>query len=150
MKSVTLILGLALLIIGCSQKVTEKTVAPAPEKSADELAIEGVVQNYFDGWLTGDTALIGSAMHKSCNLKFVRDGQIKRRTRTEYLSFFKPRPRLANSEGRIIDIDITNTAAEAKIELETPKRLFTDYFNLLKIGDRWYITDKVSTSLVKD
>jgi len=36
-------------------------------------------------------------------------------------------------------------AAEAKIELETEKYLFTDYFNLLKKDNRWYITDKLST-----
>ncbi len=128
------------------QPVSEKTIT----KSTDYIAIEGVIQNYFDGWLTGDTTLVGSAMHSSCNLKFVRDGKIDRRNRTQYLSGFKPRPRLQNAEGRVISIDITRTAAEAKIELETETRLFTDYFNLLKEGDRWYITDKVSTSISKD
>ena len=108
-----------------------------------------VIQNYFDGWLTGDTTLVGSAMHSTCNLKYVRDGKISKRNRTEYLSGFKPRPRLENAEGRILSIDITRTAAEAKVELETENRLFTDYFNLLKEEDRWYITDKVSTNISK-
>ena len=111
--------------------------------------IEIVIQNYFDGWLTGDTTLIGSAMHKSCHLKFVREGKFGVRNRTEYLSNFKPRPRLENAKGRIITIDITRTAAAAKVELETANRLFTDYFNLLKVGDRWFITDKVSTNSKK-
>lgn len=119
-------------------------------KSDDHIAIEAVIQNYFDGWLTGDTTLVGSAMHSSCNLKFVRDGKISTRNRKSYLSGFKPRPRLQNAEGRIKSIDITRTAAEAKIELETESRLFTDYFNLLKEGNRWYITDKVSTSISKE
>ena len=118
-------------------------------KTTDEIAIEQVLQNYFDGWLTGDTTLIGSAMHSTCNLKYVKDGKIIRRDRTNYLSGFKPRPRLENADGRIISMDITRTAAEAKIELETENRLFTDYFNLLKEEDRWYITDKVSTSINK-
>ncbi len=121
----------------------------AQESLTDKMAIEQVIQNYFDGWLTGDTTLVGSAMHATCNLKYVRDGKISKRNRTEYLSGFKPRPRLENSEGRILSIDITRTAAEAKIELETENRLFTDYFNLLKEGDRWYITDKVSTNISK-
>ena len=83
------------------------------------------------------------------------------RNRTQYLGGFKPCPRLENAEGRIISIDITRTAAEAKIELETEKRLFTDYlpiiyrlftdyFNLLKEGNHWYITDKVSTDVSKE
>ncbi|WP_235297427.1 nuclear transport factor 2 family protein [Portibacter marinus] len=113
-------------------------------------AIESVIVQYFDGWLTGDTTLVGSAMHSTCNLKFVRDGEIVRRDRENYLSGFKPRPRLPNAEGRILAIDITRTAASAKVELETASRLFTDYFNLLKEDDRWYITDKVSTSISKE
>ena len=139
---------LLLLLIGCAgSKKNANTIGP---KSPDYVAIEGVIQNYFDGWLTGDTTLIGSAMHSTCNLKFVRDGKVDRRNRERYLSAFKPRPRLENAEGRILSINITRTAAAAKIELETEKRLFTDYFNLLKEGDRWYITDKVSTSISKE
>ncbi len=129
-----------------SNQVEEKTEV----KSKDCLAIESVIQNYFDGWLTGDSTLVSSAMHSSCNLKYVRDGKIGRRDKNQYLSGFKPRPRLENAEGRILSIDITRTAAAAKIELETGTRLFTDYFNLLKDENRWYITDKVSTSISKE
>jgi len=114
----------------CSQN--QQSVEKSPPKSDDYIAIESVIQNYFDGWLTGDTTLVGSAMHSSCHLKYVRDGKVVMRNRTQYLSGFKPRPRLENAEGRIISIDITRTAAEAEIELETENRLFTDYFNLLK------------------
>jgi len=142
----------ALICLFCLTQCAEKQVdtATIDTKTPDHLAIEKVIQNYFDGWLTGDTTLVGSAMHKSCHLKFVRDGKVAMRNRTQYLSGFKPRPRLENAEGRIISIDITRTAAEAKIELETEKRLFTDYFNLLKEGERWYITDKVSTNIAKE
>ena len=143
-----LMLGMVLLV-SCQPKETDSQPI-VEEKSEDHLAIEQVIQNYFDGWLTGDTTLVGSAMHSSCHLKFVRDGKIGIRNRTQYLSGFQPRPRLENAEGRIISIDITRTAAEAKIELEIETRLFTDYFNLLKEGDRWYITDKVSTSIEKE
>jgi hypothetical protein len=128
--------------------VQEKTAILEPVHP-DRGAVEKVIQNYFDGWLTGDTTLIGSAMHSSCHLKFVKDGKLDMRNRTQYLSGFEPRPRLENAEGRIISINITRTAAEAKIELETENRIFTDYFNLLKEGDRWYITDKVSTNIGK-
>lgn len=141
-----------LLCVVCFTQCTQKqsTTEIKTVKTADEIAIELVIQNYFDGWLTGDTTLVGSAMHKSCHLKFVRNDTISIRNRTQYLSGFKPRPRLENAEGRILSIDITRTAAEAKIELETANRLFTDYFNLLKEGDRWYITDKVSTNKAKE
>ncbi len=147
------ILFSATLFISCANEEVNNTTTEIPEeitKSPDRIAIEGVIQNYFEGWLTGDTTLVGSAMHSSCHLKFVRDDKIGIRNREQYLSGFKPRPRLENAEGRIISINITRTAAEAKIELETERRLFTDYFNLLKESDRWYITDKVSTSIGKE
>jgi len=146
MKFILFTLSLVFLV-SCTQN--KRPVVKPLEKTEDYTAIEGVIQNYFDGWLTGDTTLVGSAMHSSCNLKFIRDGKLDRRDRTQYLSGFRPRPRLEDAEGRIISIDITRTAAEAKIELETADRLFTDYFNLLKVGPRWYITDKVSTSIAK-
>ena len=116
------------------------------DQSNDQVLIEATIQNYFDGWLTGDTTLIGSAMHASCHLKFFPRGEYGMRTRQEYLSGFVPRHRLANAEGRIISIDITNNAAAAKVELEIPGRIFTDYFNLLRIEGRWYIMDKISTN----
>lgn len=135
------------IIIGFLLISTSKLTAQ--DQKEDHQAIEGVIQNYFDGWLTGDTTLIGKAMHSTCNLKYVKDGVLVRRSRSEYLGFFSPRPRLEGAEGRILDIDITNTAAEAKIVLETKTKVYTDYFNLLKEGDRWYITDKVSTNRPK-
>lgn len=146
------LLGFTLLLFQCKQDRTPADTFETTEKkvSPDHLEIEKVINNYFNGWLTGDTLLLGSAMHSTCHLKFVRDGKISHRNRNQYLSGFKPRPRLANAEGRIIDIDITRSAAEAKVELETEKRLFTDYFNLLKEGERWYITDKVSTNVSKE
>lgn len=154
MKSIYVCLISILFLASCTQSTenepSNEEQSTVEEKSEDQLAIEQVIQNYFDGWLTGDTTLVGSAMHSSCHLKFERDGKIQMRNRTEYLSGFQPRPRLENAEGRIISIDITRTAAEAKIELEIETRLFTDYFNLLKEGDRWYITDKVSTSIAKE
>ena len=148
MKNILLSTSLILLLLSCNS--SKETGSIEMSEDSERAAIEKVIQNYFEGWLTGDSTLVGSAMHPSCNLKFVNDGKIDRRTRSEYLSGFKLKPRLENAEGRIISIDITRTAAAAKIELEIPKRLFTDYFNLLKEGDRWYITDKVSTSITKE
>jgi len=112
----------------------------------DRSLIEQTINNYFDGWLTGDSTLIGSAMHATCHLKFFPRGEFGMRNRLEYLSGFKPRPRLKDAEGRIISIDITRNAASAKVELEIPGRVFTDYFNMLRIEGRWWIMDKVSTN----
>ena len=43
------------------------------------------------------------------------------------------------SKKKILSIDITGTAASAKAELAFSDVVFTDYYNLLKIGDEWLI-----------
>lgn len=107
--------------------------------------IENTIQLYFDGWATGDTNKLGKAMHASCHLKNYRDGKFIVFSRNQYLSLFKPRERNKNLSTNIVAIDITNNMGSAKVEIQTEKDLFTDYFNLMKTNEGWFIADKVST-----
>ncbi len=147
MKSITYLLPLFFLLLSCEQK---ESIEKPVEKSADETLIEQTIENYFEGWISNDTTKIGSAMDITCQLKNIRDEKVVIYDRATYLGFFKPGPRKENSAGKIISIDITGPIAAAKVELETPKRLFTDYFNLMKLKDRWYIVDKISTNVAKE
>ena len=142
MKNLILI-GLVLIMTLGNQSYAQST----DESDFDQ--IQATIQDYFDGWMTGDTSLLSRAMHATCNLKFVRDGELVRMNKSQYVGNFKPRPRLVDTEGIITSIDITRTAAAAKVAIITPQRHFTDYFNLLKVEDRWYITDKVSTNVAR-
>ena len=112
---------------------------------AERELIKKTIGLYFDGWATGDTAKIGKAMHTSCHLKNYRDGKFTEYTRAQYLGLFKPHPSPPNLRTRIISLDITNNMGSAKVEINTGKDLFTDYFNLMKTDERWMIADKVST-----
>jgi aldose sugar dehydrogenase len=105
---------------------------------------ETTIQLYFDGWATGDTSKIGKAMHSTCHLKFFRDGLFTDMTRAEYLGRFKPRPRPDGLTARIVTLDMTDNIASAKTEIDTGKDVFTDYFNLIKTNEGWFIVDKVS------
>ncbi len=127
------------------------SIAQAQEKATDHELICGTIDMYFEGWLTGDTTKLGKAMHQTCQLKNIKNGEVLVIPRPTYLGFFKPRPRRENSEGRIVSINVTEgKIGSAKVELETPKRLFTDYFNLMKIKGHWVIVDKISTSVAKE
>ncbi|HEX8636697.1 MAG TPA: PQQ-dependent sugar dehydrogenase [Pyrinomonadaceae bacterium] len=106
--------------------------------------VENTIELYFDGWATGDTAKLGKAMHFSCRLKNFRDGKFLEYDKATYLGFFKPRPRPQNLQTRIVSIDITDIIGSAKVEIITEKDVFTDYFNLMKTGEGWFIMDKVS------
>jgi aldose sugar dehydrogenase len=107
--------------------------------------IEQTIQLYFDGWATGDSSKLGKAMHASCHLKNVRDGKFVQFSKEQYVSLFKPRERPKNLVTRIVSLDITNNMGSAKVEINTEKDLFTDYFNLMKTDEGWFIADKVST-----
>jgi hypothetical protein len=118
-------------------------------QTTEKALIEASIQQYFEGWMTGDSTKLGKVMHSSCKLKFFRDNKFTEVNRTDYLSRFKLRAKDTGTEGRIKMIDITGNIASAKCEIETPKNLFTDYFNLIKINDFWFIVDKVSVRVDK-
>ncbi len=120
---------------------------PAQSAKQEKELIKKTIEMYFDGWMTGDTLKLGKAMHSTCHLKFIRDGEMGIRNREQYLSGFKPRPRLKGASGKIIKINRTGNIASAKCELEIPGRLFTDYFNMMKLDNHWYIVDKISTNV---
>ncbi len=122
----------------------------AQAQTDDRALIETMIKDfYFEGWMTGDTTKVGRAMHPTCHLKYYRDSTFSDISRAEYLSKFKPRAKEAGMEGRIISLDVTGNIASAKCELETPKAVFTDYFNLIKTSEGWFIVDKISTRVNK-
>ncbi len=53
-------------------------------------------------------------------------------------------------EKNIVSLDITGTAAAAKVEWIFSGFMFTDYYNLLKIDGRWYIMGEVYHTTVSD
>jgi aldose sugar dehydrogenase len=119
--------------------------ASAQAKTASSIdSIQTTINFYFDGWATGDTTKIGKAMHATCHLKFYRENVFTDMSRNEYLSRFKPKERLASLITRIVSVDITENIASAKVEIVTEKDIFTDYFNLVRTNEAWYIVDKVS------
>lgn len=135
MKKLILLIGLSL---GLKPLFSQQV-------STERQLIETMIQLYFDGWATGDTTLLGKAMHASCHLKNYSDGKFIEYTRNHYLSLFKPHERPKNLSTRIVSIDITNNMGSAKVEISTERDLFTDYFNLMKTTEGWVIADKVST-----
>jgi aldose sugar dehydrogenase len=136
MKKILLVLGFSTLLLSAYSQQNSPT---------ERELIEKTIQLYFDGWATGDSTKLGQAMHTSCHLKNFRDGKFIEFTRSQYLNLFKPHERSKNLSTRIVSVDITNNMGSAKVEISTEKDLFTDYFNLMKTNEGWFIADKVST-----
>jgi aldose sugar dehydrogenase len=139
MKKALLFLGLCLTIFALK--------AQTPNPPTDRQLIETTIQLYFDGWATGDTTKLGKAMHSTCHLKAFRDGKFVDIPRFDYLSRFKHHERDKNLTTNIVYIDVTeNKVAGAKVEINTTSLKFTDYFNLMKTSEGWFIVDKISTN----
>lgn len=139
MKKALLFLGLCLTVFTLN--------AQTPNPLTDRQQIENTIQLYFDGWATGDTNKLGKAMHATCHLKNFREGKFYDISRLDYLSRFKPRERDKNLTTHIVYVDITeNKVAGAKVEINTATLKFTDYFNLMKTSEGWFIVDKISTN----
>jgi Putative lumazine-binding len=128
----------------CSALVTGADMLE-PADSADEAGVRRALEAYLQGHATGVGTHMERAMHPDLRMSFVRDGKLVHRTRAEYVANFtgKPAPDEAKRKRRIVSVDITGTAAMAKIELDYPDAVLTDYMSLLKVDGEWKIVDKI-------
>jgi hypothetical protein len=117
----------------------------AAQQNAEEAGVRAALNHYIQGHATGDGSHARIAFHPSANLYFIRDGKYAERTSADYAAGFSGRPAAdeAQRKRRIESVDISGTAAQAKIVLEYPGVTFTDYMTLLKIDGEWKIVAKV-------
>ena len=80
---------------------------------------------------------------------FDEENNFKIVDKTEYYSWYDPEavdPRLEwNTEFYYIDVFENN--AQVKLKIETQDFGYLDYFNLMKINDRWWIVHKLSQKI---
>ncbi|HEY0930758.1 MAG TPA: nuclear transport factor 2 family protein, partial [Gemmatimonas sp.] len=102
-----------LLMLGLPVQTRAQTAAPIDDRSA----VLRTIQYYFDGWATGDTLLLGRAMHPTCHLKRSVDGKFVDMTREQYLALQRPHPRDSTLFTRVASVDITGPIATARAEI---------------------------------
>jgi hypothetical protein len=122
---------------------TSSTASSA--RDPEEPAIRAALEHYLAGHATGDAAHHRAAFHKVANLYFVRGDTVATRTGADYIAASpgRPAPDEAQRRRRIVMIDRTGDAAVAKIELDYPSAVLTDYMTLLKSGGEWRIVNKI-------
>ena len=112
----------------------------------DETAtIRHALQYYLDGHATGDSEIMAKAFHPSARLQYIRDGQVTLRTLESFLEGMSGQPAADESQRKrqITMVDYEGTVAVARIELDYPQVLFTDYMQLLKDNGEWKIVNKI-------
>jgi hypothetical protein len=107
--------------------------------------ISNVIQKYFDGTQQGKPELVKEAFLPSLEVQWLGDnGELKRRDANSYINNIKPN-KFVPRYGKIINIDVTHTAASAKVEITWNNRMITDYVLLLKTNGTWNISNKIAT-----
>ena len=85
--------------------------------------------------------------HPQSKLFWMRDDTLNTRTSAEYIAGASGSPAEDEDQRRreIAMVDVTGDAAVAKIVLDYPTALLTDYMSLLKIDGEWKIVNKIFT-----
>ncbi|HVE80233.1 MAG TPA: nuclear transport factor 2 family protein [Gemmatimonadaceae bacterium] len=133
----------AALVAGATLPATAYAQATPP--AAEEAAVRRAVEHYFMGHATGDGSHFRAAFHPVANLYFVRDGKLMTRTGADYIAGARGAPSPDESrQSRVVErIDVTGTAAVAKLVLDGPEAKVTDYMALLKTDGEWKIVSKI-------
>jgi hypothetical protein len=124
----------------------------AQEATDEEAAVRAAVQHYLIAHATGDGAHHEMVFHPEAKLFWVRDGALNTRTSAEYIAGSPGKPADDEEQRRreITLVDVTGDAAVAKVVLDYPNALFTDYMSLLKIDGEWRIVNKTFTVQAKE
>jgi hypothetical protein len=123
------------------------TTIAAQAQISEEVLVRVPLENYLKAHATGDPEYARKAFHTEGNMIWIRDGKYTVETFDAFIKrAFTGKPAADEEQrknGRKIEaIDISGTAAVARIVLNYPTVKFVDYMTLLKINGEWKITNK--------
>lgn len=141
-KAVSFVLGLTLVL-------SAATLIHAGE-NAEETAIRQLVQTaYVDGLMNlKDLDKTRAGFHPDFVLLGLRDGKLTRLPIADWIAWSEKRKKEGAKSPvtaiRSINIDITETAAAVRLELDCDgKPTYTDYLSLYRFADGWKIVGKI-------
>ncbi|HYZ85570.1 MAG TPA: nuclear transport factor 2 family protein [Bryobacteraceae bacterium] len=115
---------------------------------SDEAAARKPLEAYLSAHASGNPEHLVGAFHPQARIQGVSlDGTFANWTLDEDRTRFSGKPAVDEAQRkRTIDfVEINGNAGTAKITLEYPQAVFTDYFVLLKHDGQWKIMNKVFT-----
>jgi hypothetical protein len=107
-------------------------------------AIMSTVQLYIDGGKTGDTARMKEAFHPDATIFGYVGADLFAGPIQQLFDWNDQNGAAKELQGRIASIDIIETVATVRLELDNwTGHRFTDLFTLLKVDGQWKIINKV-------
>jgi hypothetical protein len=121
-------------------------VSTADERASFESydAIAATLQRYIDGARTGDSGLMRKAFLEAAHIRGSYDGKSVDWTLSDFCGLIDKHGPAADISARIVMIELSGTAAAARLEAENWRGTrYTDFFVLLEVDATWRIASKV-------
>lgn len=121
-----------------------KMTTNAPTNLREYDAITKTVQNYINGGKTGNTADMKLAFHPGATIFGYIGPDLFAGPIQGLFDWNDQNGAATELEGRITSIDVVETVATVRLELDNwTGHRFTDMFTLLKVDGEWKIMNKV-------
>ena len=104
---------------------------------------------YHEGHVQYKPELYDEILHDDWKFfYFNNDGELELVDKQTYKSWYNPKDRDDKLEWytKILSVDITGNSASVKLKIGNQKVEFTDYFNMIKIENRWWVVNKISSA----
>jgi len=125
-------------------QTTKTTKEKFSGNQKDIEAISSVIQTYVEGGHKGDASIMKPSFRKNAIIHGHTDGGLLAGPIQLMFDFITESPPAPNLEAKIVNIDLANTIATARVELtDWLGTRYTDMFTLLKENGSWTITSKV-------
>lgn len=114
----------------------------------DRVAVETVLNRYFDGLYHSDANQLREVLHPRAHYVTVTDGSLTYHTVETYLPIVAARPSPASRNevraDRIVSVDFAGPlTARAHVECRIGPKFFTDFLALIRDDGEWRIISKV-------
>jgi len=120
----------------------------ATDRRKEEDAIRQAILDYYhEGHARHDAACYEPILHPEWRFFLLdQDGGLRIVDREEYMSWYDPQDRDPDLvwETEFLGVDVTGDIAAVKLRLECQKVRYIDYFNMMRLGGRWWIVHKMS------
>jgi hypothetical protein len=118
-------------------------MSSANESFSEYEAIAKTVQSYIEGAKSGRGADMQSAFHPDATIFGFSDGEIFAGPIQKLFDAVSDETPASALQARLVSIDIVDTIAAVRVELENWNGYrYTDFFTLLKAGGEWKILNK--------
>ena len=135
-------------LLAATGSVLSLASAQSKPVSADERAVQTVVEHYLHGLKFNDVASLKLAFWPDAKLYFVAKGGGLGQLSQEdwYKGFTASAGKEEEGDLRIAALEVTGDIASVRVVEEYPRSRYIDYLSLVRFDGAWRIVNKVYTS----